>query len=155
MDFILEKEKDNPEHFGLTLKVKKWAFGVFETPNEIGLSLSSKDSVLRKQAQNAMTEIGHVNTSFWDWFENKEYLNNRFADILFVGEQENLDKDFEELKRILRLPVYLKLPDNDLKAHRNPVKSEKSLDAIALRNLKKWYKKDYEFLSFLKSKNKI
>ena len=153
--FYSRKRQELPRTFWPYSKEEKRAFGVFQTPNELGLALSSVDSVLRNQAQHAMKEIGHVNTSFWDWFENKEYLKNRLSDILFVGEQENLNKDFDELKRILGLPDYLKLPDNDFDAHRNPVKSDKSLDAIALQNLKKWYEKDYEFLSFLKSNGKI
>lgn len=153
--FYSRKRQGQPRTFWPYSTEEDRAFGVFETPNEIGLALSSEDSVLRNQAQDAMKQIGHVNTSFWDWFENKEYLKNRLSDILFVGEQENLNKDFEELKRILGLPDYLKLPDNDVKAHRNRVKSDKNLDATALQKLKKWYKKDYEFLSFLKSNGKI
>lgn len=153
--FYSRKRQGQPRTFWPYSKAEERAFGVFETPNELGLALSSTDSILRSKAQDAMKGIGHVNTSFWDWFENKEYLKNRLSDILFVGEQENLNKGFEELKRILGLPVYLKLPDSDVKAHRNPVKSDKRLDAVALQNLKKWYEKDYEFLSFLKSNGKI
>ena len=70
----------------------------------------------------------------------------RKSDILFIGFQETLNEDFLLLKRILNLPDEVTLPDDDVVAHRNPAGVDKRLDDQATRNLKAWYRRDYQFL---------
>ena len=65
-----------------------------------------------------MDSITHVKTYYWDWFKNKEYFASRLKDILFVGTQENLDKDFKELKKILDIPNNVRLTKNKIKMHK-------------------------------------
>lgn len=137
---------------------KKWkeekdCFKVFKSPKQLAKSLSDKDPEIRNMAIRAMKAIVHVNSSYADWFENKEYFLSREADVLFILRQENLNEDFEKLKNILALPGNLTLPADDHKAKRNPFKGDKYLDPEAIENLKKWYAKDYEFLELLKEKN--
>jgi len=58
--------------------------------------------------------------------------NRRAADIFFIGFQERLNKDFEAVKALLGLPADMKLPADDVQAHRNPAHLDRKL-AVALR----------------------
>lgn len=128
---------------------EKTAFSHFGTPNQLAAALSSVDTEDRARAENAMKSISHVNSSFWDWFESEEYLRSRLSDIFFVGTQERLQDDFEILKKKLGLPNGVSLPSSDVNAHRNPQSADTSLGPESLRNLKNWYRSDYQFLTLL------
>ena len=120
------------------------AFGTFETPNALAHALRTK----QPEAIEAMQSISHVNSSYWDWFEHEEYLQNRMDDILFVLQQEHLDKDFEVLKRIIDRPTLL-LPTDDAGSHRSPEAEDRHLDPECYDTLQEWYKTDYEVLHLL------
>lgn len=105
----------------------------------------------RKNAENAMSAIQHVKDSYWSWFDNEEYLRERLQDIIFVGHQESLSQSFEDLKTILGLPMYIKLPSDDKIAHKNPEGIDKSLDETATKNLKYWYQAEYKVLEIIDS----
>ncbi len=92
-----------------------------------------------------MEIIYHVNTSYWDWFSDEKYFLSRAHDILLVGFQERLSKDFEMLKTKLDLGD-IELPKDDINTHKNPSDVDRNLSKKAISNLKKWYKSDYEFI---------
>jgi hypothetical protein len=56
------------------------------------------------------------------------------ADLFFIGLQEHLAEDFAIIRARLGLPESLRLPDDDVDAHRNPASVDRSLDAQAIRN---------------------
>ena len=103
------------------------AFGEFHTANDLALAISSSRASARSSALEAMKTIGHVNSSYWDWFENESYFQSRLSDVFFIGFQENLSVDFEKLKLKLGLPQNVVLPLDDLRAHRNPLGSNVGL----------------------------
>lgn len=123
------------------------AFEVFDTPNELAAALSSWNLGRRKQARQAMRRIQHVKSSYWKWFKNEAYFRSRSDDILFVAFQEQLADDFEILKELLGCPASASLPQDDTKAHRNPADLDKRLDDKSVRNLEKWYRRDYRFIN--------
>jgi hypothetical protein len=130
--------------------VEAIAFGRFATPNELANALSSKDDELKLAAEHAMKSIGHVRSSYWDWFENEEYFTSRRPDILFVGFQETLDRDIQRLKSKLGIAVDLRLPDGDVEAHRTPSNLDVRLDQEAVENLRRWYADEYKFVELCK-----
>ncbi|MDM8536949.1 sulfotransferase family 2 domain-containing protein [Desulfobacterales bacterium HSG17] len=144
--FYSRKRKGLPRYYYDWHPDEEQGFQKFKTANELAGSITSEDSKISDAAVKAMKSIFHVNTSFWDWFNNKEYFLSRMQDIFFIGFQENLDDDFENLKIKLGLPDTIKLPAGDLEAHKGEHSdSEKFLDRKAIKNLKEWYAKDYEF----------
>lgn len=147
--FNSTKRKGKPKHFVPWSKEEKEAFKTFKTANDLAKSLSSKNITLRKSAIKAMKNIDHVRTSYWDWFQNKNYLLNRINDIFFIGRQENLNKDFGALIKILSLSGKISLPTSTLNMNKSPIKEETYLSKEAKKNVKKWYKNDYEFLSLI------
>ena len=93
-----------------------------------------------------MGSIPHIRSSYWDWFGDKEYLLSRKNDIIFIGNQRQLNDDFIKLKSILNLPDHLSMPTDPVKMHKNPDGVDKKLNEQAIENLKSWYAKDYAFL---------
>ena len=121
------------------------AFGLFKTANQLAEALSSTDLVLQEKAQNAMRCIFHVRNSFFDHLQSDDYFNSRLNDILFIGNQIRLDEDLEKLKDILGLPAGLKLPRDDIRAHRNTLDVDKNLSEEGRKNIENWYQKDIVF----------
>ena len=120
-------------------------FDRFKTEAELALALGSGDAETRGAAEAAMREIDHVRTSYWDWFGDEAYFRSRLDDILFVGFQETLSADFDELKRRLGLPDDVALPVDDRRAQRRPTKPE-PLPPEAVALLRDWYATDYAFI---------
>ena len=148
--FNSRKRKGKPKYNVPWTEGEAIAFSQFATPNDLALALSSEKTQVRTAAKAAMNDIYHVKLSFWYWFENMNYFKSRLNDILFIGFQENMDLDFVKLKRMLALPEEIKLPTDNVLAHRNPSHLSTHLHPESIRNLKIWYKKDYEFLELCK-----
>lgn len=131
------------------------AFATFQTPNELANALSSKDETQKEAAERAMRNIVHVKDHYWKWFRDKAYFCERMEDVLFVGMQEALDSDFAKLREILPLPSLATLPTDEVKSHRNPEGLDRDLDETALRNLRHWYQKDYEYIDLCRTHGKL
>ena len=146
--FYGRKREDRPRYYSPWSVEEKEAFEIFSTPNELARALSSDESDLREKAVKAMRSIAHIRNSYWDWFCNENYMFSRREDIYFIGTQENLSSDFIRLKALLELPDDAALPEDSVHAHRNPESADKNLDVEAVENLKRWYRRDYEFIDF-------
>ncbi len=144
--FYSRKRQGRPRHFAPWSDEEALAFSRFETPNELGLALSSGNTERRDQARQAMRAIKHVCSTCSDWFEDEAYFTSRWEDILFVGFQETLDLDMDRLKKILGLPDEARLPSDEVIAHRNPAGLDRRLDEQAVQNLQEWYRDDYAFI---------
>lgn len=131
---------------------EKKAFSRFPSANDLAEALSAAPPI-KNWAERAMAEIRHINVSYAYWLESIEYVKTRLDDLLFVGFQETLDEDFEELKRILRLPNSDSLPQDEIKAHRTPegYHTDLSDEAIAVANIRKWYAQEFKFIDFFKT----
>ena len=128
--------------------VERSIFERFPTPNALAHGLFSEDPEERRHAEQATRTIAHVRDSYMRWFESEEYLLSRLADIFFIGFQETLNDDFQQLKSKLGLPDSLALPDDDILAHRSPTDLDRKLDPEAVRNLRRWYDADYQLVEF-------
>jgi len=142
--FYSRQRRGMPRYNAPWSKEEAEAFAHFSTPNQLALSLSSPDPAIKEAALKAMQTIRHVNTHYRYWLISKDYLLSRRKSILFIGTQEDLEADFEMIKRLLGLPHYVRLPNDPFKAHRNPANVDKPLDPEAIGNLNQWYAEDYE-----------
>ena len=143
--FYSRKRQGRPKYYNPWNSIEELAFKLFDTPNELAKSLSSKDKERRTFAFKAMRGIRHVNTYIKDWVISKDYLLARQEDILFIGCQEYLVNDFEILKKLLGIPPKVtKLPEDPIKSHKSPLNVDKHLSPEAVKNLLEWYRGDYE-----------
>jgi hypothetical protein len=146
--FYSRQRKGQPRIYSPWTPDEERAFAAFTTPSELATALSAPSRRARKAAENAMRAIGHVRSSYWNWFVDEAYLSRRSDAILFVGAQEQLADDFERLKALLHIPSG-SLPNDDVAAHRNPSGLDTTLDAQAVENLRNWYARDYRFLALM------
>jgi hypothetical protein len=138
--------EDRPRYHYPWRDEERIAFAIFKTPDQLASALSSDDTVERRHAERAMRGIGHLNTSYWYWFRDEDTLRARISDLFFIAFQEQLDDDFELLKRKLGLPPEARLPADSTVAHRSPAGFPDQLGDIARSNLKRWYERDIAFV---------
>ena len=145
--FYSRQRQGQPRYFSAWKENERSSFEEFTTPNQLALALSSNDAEKKSRARSAMKTIRHVRDSYWKWFDCEEYFRSRLSDVFFVGRQEGLAEDFEILKARLGLPEHLKLPGDDVNAHRTDKQVDKSLDEEAVANLRDWYEDDFRFVA--------
>lgn len=145
--FYSRKRQGMPKMFTPWIPDEREAFEYFSTPNQLAVAISSQNMEERDRAYRAMTCIGHVRSSYWDWFKSEEYFRSRLSDILFIGFQERLTEGFETLKSKLDIPENAQLPNDNILAHKNTEDGDKALTDEAVENLKKWYKDDFAFIA--------
>jgi len=145
--FYSRKRMGRPKNNNPWTKEEAQAFQYFQTPNEVGLSLGG-DAKERERACFALENIGHVNSSYWDWFGDAAFLKANKHKILFVLRQENLNADFHMFCRQYA-PDLGDLPNDEVKSHKNPDMLDKTLEEQAKTYLKEWYQREYAFLDLL------
>jgi hypothetical protein len=89
---------------------------------------------MKSAAVNAMKYIYHINSIYWDWFENEAYFQSCISDVLFIGFQDSLNDDFEVLKEILGLSKSVKLPEWEVDSYGAPQGLDKHLGIRSARN---------------------
>jgi hypothetical protein len=57
------------------------------------------------------------------------------------------------MKAILALPAHLALPADDVRSHRTPDGASRSLSESAIAALKRWYRRDYDFIALCEDLN--
>ena len=149
--FYSRKRQEMPRYFVPWDRDEKLAFERFSTPNQLAMALSSQEPKVQQQAKHAMNNIGHIMASYWFWLHNEEYFKSRSSDLLYVGFQENLVRDFDRIKSITGWPDHIRLPDHEFDTHKTPDSFDKHLEDKAITNLKSWYKKDFELIELCKS----
>lgn len=148
--FYSRKRKGQPRyHFEWNDK-ERALFTTFETPNELALALADEESPEHELARASMGTLQHTE-HFSKWLVSMEYLESRIDDLFFIGFQESLDEDFERLKKKLGLGDEVRLPTDDVVAHKSPPGLDTSLDAKARECLEAWYREDLELLERCKA----
>ena len=137
--------EDRPRYHYPWRDEEKVAFAIFKTPDELATALSSPSRQERRQAEDAMRGIGHVNTPYSYWFEDEQTFRSRLSDLFFIGFTERLNDDFELLKVKLGLARELRLPQDETTAHRTPAGFSTELSNVARANLARWYARDIAF----------
>jgi len=143
--FYSRQRKGQPRYYSEWDSTEEEVFERFKTPNELAVSLASEQSL----AVLAM-ETGQHFCRYDNWYIDFDYFNSRLDDIFFIGMQENLEADFNKLKRILKIPQDANLPTDEKVAHRNPPNLDRSIDECGVVALKEWYADDIQFISVCK-----
>lgn len=139
-----------PRHDVPWSDAERVAFERFSEPEDLALALYHPDAELREAAAAAMRSIQHVRDDYGHWFGTLEMFRRREHDILHVGFQETLDRDFSLLRNKLGLPATVTLPGDDLRAHRDP-RGKGALEPLgqeARARLADWYATDVAFYEY-------
>lgn len=143
--FYSRMRRGLPRHHYPWNEAEAKAFREFRTANELAEALSSTNNEIADRAAEAMQGISHLRNSYSDWFSGTQELDQRQDSIVLLGLQEQLDADFERLKKLLDLPETVSLPGDDTLAHRTPSGFDRGLSSLAERNLLRWYSDDVRF----------
>lgn len=145
--FYSRQRKGQPRYYSEWNAEEQLIFSTFHTPNQLACALADGSHEHHLLALAAMQHVEHL-LPFKKWYGDLDYFRSRVDDVLFIGFQESLDSDFLRLKSLLRLPDTSALPDDDVAAHRNPVKLNKTIEEVGLQALRHWYAEDFFFISF-------
>lgn len=138
-----------PRKFNPWTQKERKVFEVFDSPNKLAEGLSSEDSGIKQQAISAMGTILHVRNSVWEWFINEDFFINNKSKILFVLRQSNLNQDFNQFKQKLGIEIG-NLPVDPVISHKSPQGIEEVLSNTAFINIRNWYKRDFDFIDFIR-----
>lgn len=144
--FLSRFRQGQPRYLSPWNDDEREVFEHFRTPNQLAVALTAVDPKLCERARKAMRTIRVVKDSYRTWLGDEAYLRERWADVFFVGFQETLTEDFEALKAKLGLRLDIRLPSDDVQAHRTPAHLDRNLTDEAVRNLTDWYREDYDFI---------
>lgn len=120
----------------------------FSTANNLAEALSSDDSNLRKKAHELMsnTEVEHIAKGLGWYTNNGELIKQHHCNLFFVGKQETMREDLQELYQkldITAMPVEHRVREQ---SHIH----DKHLSPLAIQNIKSFYKEtDYKSLQAL------
>jgi len=143
--FYSRQRKGRPRYFREWSEDERIHFERFASANDLAVALSSDSDEERLAAEHAMQTMVHL-SSVWKWFGDEETFWAKEPYLLKVLFVDRLDEDFADLVERLGLgsfhPV---LPHDPLRSHRAPSHPDPLTDE-AVTNLRRWYKRDYEFL---------
>lgn len=145
--FYSRQRKGQPRYNSEWSDVEKEVFATFATANDMAVELGGGDQ--QELAVKAMTKIGHFQP-YRKWYGSLDAFRDRESDVLFVGFQEQLDRDFLMLLKALNINEELTLPQDEILAHRNPANVDRSISEQGVINLHQWYEEDYVFIDLCK-----
>lgn len=139
--FLYTQRQGQPRFTAPWSEAEAVAFSRFDSPECLAIALGAGGD-WQRAAEDAMRTIGHVNTSYWDWFGDPAYFKRRSNDLLWIGRQESLD--LEGLAEALGV-ARLTMPEDTNAANRSP-HLRPELSDLGRENLTRWYARDYQFL---------
>lgn len=148
--FYSRQRKGQPRYYAEWRPQEKEVFENFATPNQVAVSLGDRGSREHAVAVMALKSVPHFKP-YSKWYVSLEYFQSRIDDILFIGFQESLDRDFEELKGILGIPPSVSLPADDIAAHRSPRTLDTFIEERGMSALRNWFADDFEFIVLCKT----
>lgn len=153
--FYSRKRKGAPRYNFEWTPEEEWAFGRFESANNLGEALTSHDPKIQQDAKRAMNGIRHIKDGYPRWLGSFKNFLAAVPFITYIGFQETLTMDFENLKKICGWPDHLELPSEDVRAHRNPYQADdKNLSELATKGINNWYSSDlilYELAELIRA----
>jgi len=145
--FYSRLRKGQPRYYREWRPVERETFEAFPTPNRLAAALVSDDEEERGRGHKAMSTIFHLRP-MEHWTGTPEELGERADQILYIGRQETLSADWEQLKAILELPPEIELPTDPVVAHRRDRSDDEPLDDASIEILRDWYSRDYAVVEY-------
>lgn len=145
--FLSRQNQGLPGHSYPWTSDERKAFEAFPTASELIRALGSQDRHERELAEWAMGRIRHLGFMY-RIVGTPRLLRAQLGKVVFVGMQETLARDWEQLKAILELPADIPLPRGRRRAHRQDPSQKEPLDPQLEQQLRLWYRRDYQLLLY-------
>jgi hypothetical protein len=145
--FYSRLHKGQPRYYFEWSPKERVIFEAFPTPQQLAGALVSEDPAERALAERGMREILHLRPMVRA-LDSPWRLRRRLRQIVYIGRQETLTRDWPTLRAVLGLPGDVELPKGAKSAHRKTGDLDMTLDEAAERALRDWYAHDYRLLAF-------
>ena len=145
--FYSRLNKGRPRYHHEWTMAERTAFAAFPTPQGLASALAGGDDAERDLARWAMRRIVHLG-SLRRILGSVEQVRARRRQIVYIGRQETLADDWEQLKLLLGLPDHAALPSEPVRAHRRDATLDATLDDDATRALREWYWREYRLVEY-------
>jgi len=142
--FYSRLREGRPRYYFPWSSAEARAFKRFNHPNLLAEALSSFNPLKRWFAISAMKSIGHVRHTYEDFLGPVGFLQSHVQRIAFIGHQKEFEADLIKLRAMLAIEADIVAPHDEIRAHRNPKELDKQLSETAIKNLQKWYRRDFE-----------
>jgi hypothetical protein len=139
--------KGQPRYYFEWTERERIAFERFGTPQQLAKSLASDDEEERGHAEAAMTQIRHLRP-MQRYVGAPKQVREHLKQVVYIGRQETLSTDWEQIKGLLGLPAHVDLTSDPKKAHRRDSSLDTSLDDEAIRALSRWYARDLRLVEY-------
>jgi hypothetical protein len=143
--FTARQRRGAPRYHFRWTEAESEAFSRFSSAQELATSLESPDPDTARAAHRAMRRIRHLRSQSWT-VGGPADLRPRLDRVVYIGRQETLDADWQNLQRILEVPDYIELPRDPVTANRTGDWSRDQIDDRARAALRRYYDKDYRLL---------
>lgn len=144
--FYSRLNKGQPHFYYEWSDGERVAFEAFPTPRALAAALAAADRDERRLAIMAMRSIRHLG-GIERTLVSPRYVRARLGQIVYIARQETLDRDWEQLKRLLELPLDIELPSG-VRAHRRDPSLFADIDEAGMRALRDWYARDYRIVTY-------
>jgi len=122
------------------------SFKNFSSANHLAENIYSNDLAKQSKAIIAMNNIKHIKDTYISFLNKEDITKNK---PFFVIETEKLEEDFFKLCDKLKLEkIDLSLNNISKNFRKSKVSDDKKLSDLAISNLRRWYKKDFDFYKF-------
>jgi hypothetical protein len=133
--------------------IDKYIYETYESVNDFVNALC--DNIVPEKFKTFIALTG----SYSRWLGTTAHIIQKIEDgtIIFVGQQEYLNEDFERLKLLLSIPEQVTLPpvENIKKSNSIPRAFDTSLSDKSVKYLQSYYAKEYEVMNILRQYNLI
>ena len=124
------------------------ALAKFKTLEELVQAMMSRNDQERASAEWAFNHIFFVKDKMTHWLGDVEMVQSKLHQVFFIGRQEKLSHDFEDLRQKLLLPDPCQLPSIKKNAS---TETGINLDQEALAYMKNYFAEDYRLLHMLQN----
>ena len=123
------------------------AFERFPTPQALASGLASDDKQTRSAAAAAMKAIRHA-APLTESLGTRRDLEQRLDHVIYIGAQETLASDWQQLRVLLELPETAQLPNDAIAGHQGDPTLDRTFDAEQEKALREWYAEDFAIVEW-------
>jgi Sulfotransferase family len=139
--------KGQPRYYYEWSAMEREAFEAFPTPGRLAAALGGADLDERRRAEMAMRTIRHLG-SLERPLGSPRQVQARLGQIVYIARQETLDRDWDQLKRLLELPADVELPSCSVRSNRRDPSLAPAIDEAGMQALRAWYARDYKLVNY-------
>ena len=150
--FITRLRCGRPRYNNAHQAAEKITFARYQSPEQLALDLGHADPLVHAKAIEAINSMMIMRQDFRFYLKSVDHLVANADKILFVGRNENMDEDYDQLIQKLGINAP-PLSQDPVLRHKTPAEYEAltQLSPQARENVMRHYQEDYRLIKQLKA----